>query len=214
MCPSSRLSLFRSFAAISGQSALIDDASGRSITEVILGPVAFYSTSMVAICWGLAWRHHHDWLRSGRQFRMLLMEARAARIDALISGLTGIALLASPLLEGTPFASLSPVTDSLLVLVVSMVFLKAPLLTFWNALGHSAGVSVKTEIIRSTRLPLEDFLAGLSCWLLDLTVMKVRRMVFVVVYLNPHQPMDGAAPNLRAFYGAAVSSWRCRVDQN
>ena len=169
---------------------------------------------MVAICWGLAWRHHHDWLRSGRQFRMLLMEARAVRIDALISGLTGIALLASPLLEGTPFSSLSPVTDSLLVLVVSMVVLKAPLLTFWNALGHSAGVSVETEIIRSTRLPLEDFLAGLSCWLLDLTVMKVRRMVFVVVYLNPHQPMDGAAPNLRAFYGAAVSSWRCRVDQN
>ena len=67
------------------------------------------------------------------------MEARAARIDALISGLTGIALLGSPLLKGTPLAALSPITDSLLVLVVSMVILKDPVQTFLNTLGQAAG---------------------------------------------------------------------------
>ena len=94
-----------SFAAMSGLSTLIVYASGRAIAVVTLGPVALYSTSMVAICWGLAWRHHHDWLRSGRQSQLLLMEAKAARMDALISGLTGIALLGSPLLtaaQGNP----------------------------------------------------------------------------------------------------------------
>jgi hypothetical protein len=45
-------------------------------------------------------------------------------------------------------------------------------------------------------LALEDLLAGLSCWLLDLTVYEVGRTAFVVVYLNPSQPMDGAALDL------------------
>ena len=124
---------------------------------------------------------------------MLLTEARAARIDALISGLTGIALLGAPLLKGTPLAALSPIIDSLLVLLVSIVILKDPLQTFLNALGQAAGASAETEIVRSTRLALEDLLAGLSCWLLELTVMQVGRTAFVVVYLNPNQPMDGAA---------------------
>ncbi len=185
-----------SFAAISGLSTLIDYLSGRSIAVVTLAPVAFYSTSMVAICWGLAWRHHLDWIRSGRQSQLLLMEARAARIDALISGLTGLALLGSPLLKGTPLAAISPITDSLLVLVVSLVILKDPVQTFLNSLGQAAGASAETEIVRSTRLALEDLLAGLSCWLLDLTVMQVGRTAFVVVYLNPNQPMDGAAIDL------------------
>ncbi len=185
-----------SFAAMSGLSTLIDYASGNSIAVVTLGPVAIYSTSMVAICWGLAWRHHHDWNRSGCQSQLLLTEARAASIDALISGLTGIALLGAPLLKGTPLASLSPIADSILVLLVSMVILKDPVQTFLNTLGQASGASAETEIVRSTRLALEDLLAGLSCWLLDLTVMQVGRTSFVVVYLNPNQPMDGAAIDL------------------
>ncbi len=185
-----------SFAALSGLSTVIDYARGSTIELVKLGPVAIYSASMVAICCGLSWRHHHDWSRSGRQSQLLLMEARAARIDALISGLTGIALLGSPLLKGTPFAPLSPITDSLLVLIVSLVIFKEPLQTFLIALGQAAGASADNELVRTTRVALEDLLAGLSCWLLDLTVMRVGRTAFVVVYLNPNQPMDGSAIDL------------------
>ena len=185
-----------SFAAITGFSTVIDYARGNSIPAVTLGPVAVYSTSMVAICWGLALRHHHDWIRAGRQSQLLLMEARAARIDALISGLTGIALLSSPLLKRTPFAALSPITDSLLVLVVSLILLKEPVQTFLQALGQTTGASAESEIVVSTRDALDDLLAGLSCWVLDITVMKVGRTAFVVVYLNPNQPMDGAAIDL------------------
>lgn len=82
------------------------------------------------------------------------------------------------------------------MLVVSLVILKDPLQTFLNALGQAAGASAETEVVRSTRLALEHLLAGLSCWLLDLTVMQVGRTAFVVVYLNPNQPMDGAAIDL------------------
>ena len=185
-----------SFAAISAFSTIIDYAYGELISSVRLGPVAWYSIAMVATCWGLAWRHHHDWCRTGRHSQILRTEAKAARLDGLISGMTGLALLGAPLLKGTVLSVLIPVTDSLLVLVVSLVVLREPLQGFLTALGQAAGASAETDLIRSTRLALEDLLAGLSCWLLDITVYQVGRTAFVVVYLNPNQPMDGGAIDL------------------
>ena len=185
-----------SFAAISALSTIIDYAYGELISSVRLGPVAWYSIAMVATCWGLAWRHHHDWCRTGRHSQILLTEAKAARLDGLISGMTGLALLGAPLLNGTVLSALIPVTDSLLVLVVSLLVLREPLQGFLTALGQAAGASAETDLIRSTRLALEDLLAGLSCWLLDLTVYQVGRTAFVVVYLNPSRPMDGGAIDL------------------
>ena len=185
-----------SFAAISALSTIIDYAYGELISSVRLGPVAWYSIAMVATCWGLAWRHHHDWCRTGRHSQILLTEAKAARLDGLISGMTGLALLGAPLLKGTVLSALIPVTDSLLVLVVSLLVLREPLQGFLTALGQAAGASAETDLIRSTRLALEDLLAGLSCWLLDLTVYQVGRTAFVVVYLNPSRPMDGGAIDL------------------
>lgn len=110
--------------------------------------------------------------------------------------MTGLALLGAPLLNGTVLSALIPVTDSLLVLVVSLLVLREPLQGFLTALGQAAGASAETDLIRSTRLALEDLLAGLSCWLLDLTVYQVGRTAFVVVYLNPSRPMDGGAIDL------------------
>ena len=185
-----------SFAAISALSTVIDYAYGEAVSSVRLGLVAWYSIAMVATCWGLAWRHHHDWCRTGRHSQILLTEAKAARLDGLISGMTGLALLGAPLLKGTVLSALIPVTDSLLVLVVSLLVLREPLQGFLTALGQAAGASAETDLIRSTRLALEDLLAGLSCWLLDLTVYQVGRTAFVVVYLNPSQPMDGGAIDL------------------
>jgi predicted Co/Zn/Cd cation transporter (cation efflux family) len=182
-----------SFAAAAGLGTVIDYAKGRSIAPVSLGPVAFYAITMVVICWGLAWRHQHDWQRTGQQSQLLLTEAKAARIDGLMSGLTGLALLIAPLLQGTALAGLMPITDSLLVLVVCTVVLGEPVRAFLTALGQAAGASAESDTIRTTRAAIEDLLAGLSCWLLDLTVMQVGRTAFVVVYLNPSQPMDGAA---------------------
>ncbi|WP_114992907.1 cation transporter [Synechococcus sp. UW179A] len=185
-----------SFAAISALSTVIDYAYGVPVSTVRLGPVAWYSIAMVATCWGLAWRHHHDWCRTGCHSQILLTEAKAARLDGLISGLTGLALLSAPFLNGTMLSGLIPITDSILVLVVSLLVLREPLQGFLIALGQAAGASADNDLIRSTRLALEDLLAGLSCWLLDLTVYQVGRTAFVVVYLNPSQPMDGGAIDL------------------
>ena len=184
------------FAAASALATVLEHIAGRSLPPLQLAAVGWYAAAMVGICWGLAWRHQRDWQRSGRQSQLLLTEARAARVDGLISGLTGLALLSAPLLAGTPLAPLAPISDALLVLIVSLLVLKEPLQAFLLALSQASGASAESATIRSTKVVLEELLASLSCWLLDLTVMQVGRTAFVVVYLNPSQPLDGAALDL------------------
>jgi hypothetical protein len=43
---------------------------------------------------------------------------------------------------------------------------------------------------------LKTYLAGLSCWLLALSVMQVGRAAFVVVYLTKIKSMDSASIDL------------------
>ena len=93
---------------------------------------------MTGLCALLAWRHQRDWLRTGRVSLLLLTEARNARIDALITLATGLALLGSPLLLDTPLAAIAPMTDALLVLFVSLVLLREPLLALRDALSQAA----------------------------------------------------------------------------
>ena len=100
------------FGVGSSCSTLIDWWRGISIAPLHLEPVALYTALMTALCGLLAWRHRRDWRRTGRVSLLLLTEARNARIDAVISFATGLALLASPLLLATPLSALAPITNA------------------------------------------------------------------------------------------------------
>ena len=64
------------------------------------------------------------------------------------------------------------------MLVVSFLVLREPLQGFLTALVQAAGASAETDLIGNTRLALEDPLAGLSSWLLELTVYQNGRTAF------------------------------------
>jgi len=145
------------------------------VAAVQLRPVAAYAGLMVVLCLALAWRHQHDWQRSGRCSELLRTEARAACIDGLISAVAGAALLGAPLLASTPLHALVP----------------EPLQQFWRALRQAAGAACDPALSARTRAAVQELLSGMSAWLLDLTVMKVGRTTFVVAYLNPAMPVDG-----------------------
>ena len=180
------------FGVGSSSSSLIDWWRGVPLRTLDLEPVALYTAGTTALCAWLAWRHQSDWQRTGRVSLLLLTEARNARIDALITLATGLSLLGSPLLLVTPLAPMASITDALLVLLVSLALLREPLLALRDALSQAAGCAADPEILRLTRTVLMHELMGLQLQMMDFTVQQLGRTAFIVVYINPLQPQDGA----------------------
>ena len=117
-------------------------------------------------------------------------EARNARIDAVITLATGLALLASPLLLATPFSALAPITDALLVLAVSLALLREPLAALRVAMAQAAGSAADPDVLQRTRVVLMQELVGLQLQMMDFTVQQLGRTALVVVCINPLQPME------------------------
>ena len=180
------------FGLSSSCGTLIDWWRGAEIPSLTLEPVAAYTVAVTGLCWLLSWRHFRDWRRTGRISLLLLTEARNARIDALITASTGLALLATPLLQTTLLAPLAPITDALLVLAVSGVLLREPLQALRDALSQAAGKAADPGVLQRTRQVLMQELSGLSLQMMDFTVQQLGRTAFVVVYINPLEPLDSA----------------------
>ena len=180
------------FGFSSSCGTLIDWWRGAAIPPLTLEPVATYTAAVSGLCWLLSWRHFRDWRRTGRISLLLLTEARNARIDALITASTGLALLATPWLQSTSLAPLAPITDALLVLAVSGVLLREPLLALRVALSQAAGRAADPGVLLCTRQVLMQELSGLALQMMDFTVQQLGRTAFVVVYINPLEPLDSA----------------------
>ena len=181
------------FGLSSACGTLVEWWRGVVIPPLTLQPVAAYTAAVTGLCGLLAWRHFCDWRRTGRISLLLLTEARNARIDALITASTGLALIASPLMQFTPLAPLVPVTDPLLVLAISVFLLREPVQALRDSLGQAAGQSANAVVLHSTREVLMQELSGLSLQMMDFTVQQLGRTAFVVVYINPLEPLDSAA---------------------
>ena len=180
------------FGLSSSCGTLIDWWRGAEIPPLTLEPVAAYTVAVTGLCWLLSWRYFRDWRRTGRISLLLLTEARKARIDGLITASTGLALLATPLLQTTLLAPLVPITDALLVLAVSGVLLREPLQALRDALSQAAGKAADPGVLQRTRQVLMQELSGLSLQMMDFTVQQLGRTAFVVVYINPLEPLDSA----------------------
>ena len=180
------------FGLSSACGTLIEWWRGAVVPPLTLEPVAAYTAVVTGLCWLLSWRHFRDWRRTGRISLLLLTEARNARIDALVTASTGIALLASPFIQSTPLAPLVPVTDPLLVLAISVALLREPLQALRESLSQASGQAADAEVLHCTREVLMQELSGLSLQMMDFTVQQLGRTAFVVVYINPLQPLDSA----------------------
>jgi predicted Co/Zn/Cd cation transporter (cation efflux family) len=202
--------LFRSLLLIGGLSAAVL-AALREITTVLhggppappveLGPVGWYTVLTVVLCLALAWQQRRDWRASGGCSELLRLESQAAALDAAITAVAGAALLAAPLLARTPLAALVPVSDALLVILLAAIVVIEPLRQFWQALRQTAGAACDPALIGEIRQRVVELLhrgRGPSPQppqpvdLLDLTLLRVGRTTFLVAYLNPHGPVDGA----------------------
>ena len=121
---------------------------------------------------------------------LLLTEASNARIDAVITATTGIALMASPLLDQTPLDQFAPITDALLVLLVSAVLLKEPVNALMDAVAQTAGKAAHPKLFEATERVLNQELSVLSLRMMDFTLHQLGRTVFLVVYINPTEKVE------------------------
>lgn len=181
------------FATVAAGGKVLAHATGQPVPELVLGPVLVYSAVTVALCLWLAWQFHNAWNTTGQSSEVLKAERRGALIDALLTATTGAALLASPLLADTSARGLMPIADALLVLMLAAIMLPQSLATLRAALREIAGGAAKGEAEAIARDVVADVVAGTLLRCLDISVMKLGRTHFVVVYLDGTGPMDGAA---------------------
>jgi predicted Co/Zn/Cd cation transporter (cation efflux family) len=186
-----------SVAVVAAVREVVAWLGGGSLPPAVdLGPVGAYTALTVVLCLVLAWRQRHAWRASGRRSELLLLESRAAALDAAITAAAGAALLSGPLLAGTRLEPLVPLTDPLLVILIALVVMVEPVQHFLEALRQTAGAACCPELIASSRRQVQHLLAEAGgerpVALLDFSLQKLGRTTFLVAWLDPDQPVDGA----------------------
>jgi predicted Co/Zn/Cd cation transporter (cation efflux family) len=175
------------FAIFGAVSKIIVYASGGQVPELVFGPIVIYMISMVAICFGLAIWHRHNWKRSGSCSELLDAESKAAVVDGVISAGAGAGLLAAALLQGTALAFIVPVADSIIVLVMSAFIIGQPLRMFLKSLREVAGESAEPEVLKKTLACTQELLQGRAWEVLEVAVSKMGRSYLIIPYLIPEQ---------------------------
>jgi len=177
------------FAGVGAAGRVFAVATGGATTDVQLSGLSWYFSAMVLLNLALWWLVRRHWQRSGGTSDLLLSNSNTSLFDAAVSGATGIALVSSPQLLTTPLAPLTPMVDSLIVLVLSALFLPAPLRELLRAVAESAGVSVERSLQRSCHDALVKELDQHGCSLVELAMIKLGRTFTVVAYIDPALPL-------------------------
>ena len=182
------------FAMISAAGKVISYVQGGAIPAVRLDGLGLYFSAMVLLNLWL-WRVFiGSFKRSGSNNSMLFGMAISARFDALISAGTGMALLGSPLLLGTPLSPLVPIADALLVLVLSVALLGEPIAILRDAVAEASGssCSIPPETQGRCCLAITPALKQQECELLELAMIRLGRTFTAVAYVEPASAMTAA----------------------
>ncbi|MCG8586191.1 MAG: cation transporter, partial [Pirellulales bacterium] len=176
------------FAIFGAVSKIITYATGGDVPELVFGPIVFYMLAMVVTCFSLAAWHRHNWKKTGSRSELLQTESRAADGDGVIRDGPGGGLLAAALLRGTSLEFIVPVSDSIVVLLMSLAILPQPLKMFLGSLREVAGEAARGEIADRVTARTREVLASRDAKIMDVAVMKMGRNFIVIVYLNPSDP--------------------------
>ena len=179
------------FAMVSAAGKILTFVQGGVIPEVRLDGLGWYFSAMVLLNLWLWQVFMGSWRSSGGNSDMLRGMAVSARFDALISAGTGIALMGSPLLLGTPLAQLVPIADALLVLVLSVALLGEPIAILKGAVAEAAGSSQSIAVATQSSCAnaIAAALKQQSCELIELAMIRLGRTVTAVAYMEPSSAM-------------------------
>lgn len=186
------------FAGVTSAAKVISVVRGGTAPAVELSGLSWYFSAMVLLNLALWWQLRRCWRLGGCNSELLLSNSTTSLFDAAVSAGTGIALVGSPLLLATPFAPLTAMADSLIVLVLSALFLPAPVRELLRAIGESAGVSVEDSLQQHCRHALSSELQHQGCSLVELAMIKLGRTFTVVAYVDSEVALtSGTVDQLR-----------------
>lgn len=164
---------------------IVEYASGEAIPHIRMGWIFVYVLVMLAICFSLAVWHHVNWSKAGKKSDLLKTERTAALIDGLLSSVAGLAFFGISLLKGTSLAFIVPVSDSIVVIVLSALMISAPIRMFFAAAGEVAGKSAEAGVVSRLTGAVLDAIKDRSFTFLDVAAVKTGRRFFAAAYIRP-----------------------------
>ena len=103
-------------------------ANGEPLNAIQTGPIVIYSTAMVSICFCLSWFYLLQNKRIKMASPLLKVDQKAAMIDGLLSGSTGLVLVITGFIpEGTSLEFLHYIGDAILVCVLATFVIFQPI---------------------------------------------------------------------------------------
>lgn len=166
--------------------------NGDPMPELLYGPMIIYFVVISLVCFGLMANHHFAWKATGSRSDLLQMESRAALFDGIVTVAAGIGLGAMPFLKDTPVGFITPIGDSLIVLLLCGLVVGRYLSDFKAGLGELAGVGAAEDTVAKARSVIEQAISATGGTLVDLSVLKLGRTHQVVAYYHPDAPVSAA----------------------
>lgn len=186
---------------------------GDAPAPIDIAPIGGYLAFVLLVCGGMWIVHHRTWVNTGRRSDVLKLEASAVAFDALMTVAAGMGFLFVHLAAGGPLDVLTPIGDSLIVLVLCSLAAVAYFQDFRRGLGELAGVTADPKIVLQAGRILRATLPDGSGRLVDFSVVKSGRLLTVIAYLDPVAPMNGAQVDaLTKGVNAALSETLGRVE--
>jgi predicted Co/Zn/Cd cation transporter (cation efflux family) len=175
--------------------------------QVVLSWIVGYTGLMVVLCFGLAAWHRLNLRRSGGKSALLKTEASAAVIDGVLSAAAGAAFIGLDMLRGTVLEPLVPVSDSVVVIALSICMLPRPYRMFRASAGEVLGDAIDPEATAHLKERLAEPLLGSRLELVEVGAVRTGRSVFVLAWLRPLSAVTaGELDEVRGRLAAAVAA--------
>lgn len=180
------------FALLNAGLVITGYALGGPAPELQYGPILVYFVVIGLVCFGIAWSHRRAWKQTGKQSGVLRLEFQAALFDGLITLAAGIGLSIMPFLRDTKLGWMTPIGDSLVVVLLCLLVVGRYFQEFRQGLGELAGVTAKPATIATARRALRDLTTANGGTLVDLSLVKIGRNHDAVLYYDPGRAVTTA----------------------
>ncbi len=179
-------------AVFQNVSKIIHYLKGDQLVQVTYGPILIYAISMSLICFGLAIFLTNRYRAANKESSILFVEAKSSILDGIISLALGLSFLfISWIDKNSPLAFFHSIGDSILVIVLSLLFLKTPLSILKNAFIEIGGGSIQDTSEREEIVSWLKEALGLNFQYLRSYINKTGSSYLAIIYLkSQHKSID------------------------